>query len=132
MGLFDSIKKGNEKPKRKPPSAVKKDAGPERKDVDVIPLEEDVITKEVIKPQIRYLRKIVVTSYSDLERISEELQEGNIILVDLTPLEVKPEILEKVAEQLKGMVNALDGQAAKVCKQEIKLILVPSDIRIAK
>ncbi|WP_297519284.1 cell division protein SepF [Thermococcus sp.] len=132
MGLFDSIKKGDEKPKRKPPSAVKKGVSPERKDVDVMPLEEDIITKEVIKPQIRYLKKIVVTSYSDLERISDELQEGNIVLVDLTPLEVKPEILEKVAEQLKGMVNALDGQAAKICKQEIKLILVPADIRIAK
>ena len=132
MGLFDSLKKKNEKPKKKPAAAVKKSVAAPRHDIDVIPLEEDVLAKEIIKPQIRYLRKIVVTSYADLERISEELQNGNIVLVDLTPLEVKPEVLEKVAEQLKGMVNALGGQAAKICKHEIKLILVPEDIRIAK
>ena len=132
MGLFDSLKKKDEKPKKKPPAAVKKSVAAPRHDIDVIPLEEDVLAKEIVKPQIRYLRKIVVTSYADLERISEELQNGNIVLVDLTPLEVKPEVLEKVAEQLKGMVNALGGQAAKICKHEIKLILVPSDIRIAK
>jgi len=134
MGLFDSIKKKDEKPRpaRKPPESVKKEVSAPRRDIDVVPLEEDVLAKEIVKPQIRYLKKVVVTSYADLERISEELQEGNIVLVDLGPLEVKPEILEKVAEQLKGMVNALGGQAAKVCKHEIKLILVPSDIKIAK
>ncbi|AEK72920.1 DUF552 domain-containing protein [Thermococcus indicus] len=134
MGLFDSLKKKDEKPKpkKRPPAAVKKSVAAPRHDIDVVPLEEDVIAKEIVKPQIRYLKKIVVTSYADLERISEELQNGNIVLVDLTPLEVKPEVLEKVAEQLKGMVGALGGQAAKICKHEIKLILVPSDIKIAK
>ena len=134
MGLFDSLKKKDTKsrPVRKPPAAVKKEVSASRHDIDVVPLEEDVIAKEIVKPQIRYLKKIVVTSYADLERISEELQNGNVVLVDLTPLEVKPEVLEKVAEQLKGMVNALGGQAAKICKHEIKLILVPSDIRIVK
>ncbi|NJE05901.1 DUF552 domain-containing protein [Thermococcus sp. M36] len=131
MGLFDSLKKKSEKPRRKPPAVIKKDVAP-RHDIDVVPLEEDVLAKEIVKPQIRYLKKIVVTSYADLERISEELQNGNILLVDLTPLEVKPDVLEKVAEQIKGIVSALDGQAAKICKHEIKLILVPSDIRIAK
>ncbi len=134
MGLFDSIKKKDEKPRpvRKPPASVKKEVSSPRHDIDVVPLEEDVLAKEIVKPQIRYLKKVVVTSYSDLERISEELQGGNIVLVDLGPLEVKPEVLEKVAEQIKGMVSALGGQAAKVCKHEIKLILVPSDIKIAK
>jgi SepF-like predicted cell division protein (DUF552 family) len=134
MGLFDSLKKKDvkSKPARKPPASIKKEVSAPRSDIDVVPLEEDVLAKEIVKPQLRYLRKIVVTSYADLERISEELQSGNIVLVDLTPLEVKPEVLEKVAEQLKGMVSALDGQAAKICKHEVKLILVPSDIRISK
>ncbi|ASI98256.1 cell division protein SepF [Thermococcus celer] len=131
MGLFDSIKKREERARKKPPAVVKKEVAP-RRDIDVVPLEEDVLAKEIVKPQIRYLKKIVVTSYADLERISEELQNGNVVLVDLTPLEAKPEVLEKVAEQVKGMVGALGGQAAKICKHEIKLILVPSDIRIAK
>lgn len=131
MGLFDSLKKKEKNPKMKPPASIKKDVAP-RNDIDVVPIEEDVLAKELIKPQVRYLKKITVTSYSDLERISSELQEGNIVLVDLTPLEKRPDVLEKVAEQIKGMVSALGGQAAKICKAEIKLILVPEDIKIAK
>jgi len=131
MGLFDSLKKKETAPKKKVPASVKKEVAP-RRDIDVVPLEEDVIAVELVKPQIRYVKKIVVTSYSDLERISEELQEGNVVLVDLTPLESRPDLIEKVAEQLKGMVNALGGQAAKICKHEIKLLLVPADIKIAK
>lgn len=132
MGLFDSLKKKDENIKRKPPTAIKKEVATPRHDIDVVPLEEDVLAKELVKPRVRYLKKIVVTSYADLEKISEELQNGNIVLVDLTPLEVKQEVLEKVAEQIKGMVSALGGQAAKICKHEIKLILTPADIKIAK
>ena len=135
MGLFDSLRKKEERPKRKPPlikKEEKKEAPAPRGEVEVIPIEEDVLAKEIIKPQVRYVKKITVTSYSDLERISTELQEGNIILVDLTPLEKRPDVLEKVAEQIKGMVSALGGQAAKICKHEIKLIVLPEDIKIAK
>ena len=131
MGLFDSLKKKENKPKMKPPASVKKEVAT-RHDIDVVPIEEDVLAKELVKPQLRYLKKITVTSYSDLERISSELQEGNIVIVDLTPLEKRPDVLEKVAEQIKGMVNAFGGQAAKICKTEVKLILLPEDIKIAK
>lgn len=141
MGLFDSIiKKEKEKPKKPPAPSVKeavkgKEPREEKvqpRDVDVIPLEEDVLAREIVKPQLRYIKKIVVTSYSDLERISEELQEGNLVLVDLSPLEIKPDILEKVVEQIKGMTAALGGQVAKVCKAEIRLLLTPEDIKLAK
>lgn len=137
MGLFDGIlKKGEKKPKKKTEAVketvTKKEEKPLPRDVEVIPLEEDVLAREIVKPQVKYVRKIVVTSYSDLERISEELQNGNLVLVDLSPLEIKPEILEKVVEQIKGMTTALGGQVVKVCKTEIRLLLTPEDIKIAK
>ncbi|AHF79584.1 cell division protein SepF [Thermococcus paralvinellae] len=130
MGLFDKIIK-KEEPKRNPLNPIRKDVeGGSIADIDVIPLEEDELAKELVKPEIRYIKKIVVTSYTDLERISEEIQEGNIVIADLTPLESKPEVLEKVAEQIKGMVHALGGDAAKISKYEIKLIVTPPDIKI--
>jgi SepF-like predicted cell division protein (DUF552 family) len=139
MGLFDSLlKKEKDKPKKTvplkevAPPAKKEEKPPAPRDVEVIPLEEDVLAREIVKPQVRYIKKIVVTSYSDLEKISEELQNGNLVLVDLSPLEVKPDILEKVAEQIKGMTTALGGQLAKVCKNEIKLLLAPEDIKFLK
>jgi SepF-like predicted cell division protein (DUF552 family) len=141
MGLFDSIikkKPAEEKPKKSvpvkevvPPKEDKTQAQAPR-DVDVIPLEEDVLAREIVKPQVRYVKKVIVTSYSDLETISTELQNGNLVLVDLSPLEVKPDILEKVAEQIKGMSAALGGHVAKVCKNEIRLLLTPEDIKLAK
>lgn len=130
MGLFDKIIK-KEEPKGKPLKSIGREIeGTLRTDIDVIPLEEDELAKELVKPEIRYIKKIVVTSYTDLERISEEIQEGNIVIVDLTPLESKPEILEKVAEQIKGMIQALGGDLAKISKYEIKLIVTPPDIKI--
>ncbi|MBO8174788.1 MAG: cell division protein SepF [Thermococcus sp.] len=132
MGLFDKIIK-KEEPKRKPLKSIRKEVeGTPRVDIDVIPLEEDELAKELIKPEIRYIKKIVVTSYTDLEKISEEIQEGNIVIVDLTPLESKTDVLEKVAEQIKGMVHALGGDVAKISKYEIKLIVTPPDIKIYK
>jgi len=131
MGLFDSLKRKDSGSKKRSPSSIKKEVT-QRNDVDVVPIEEDILAKELVRPQLRYLKKITVTSYSDLEKISTELQEGNIVLVDLTPLEKRPDVLEKVAEQIKGMVGALGGQAAKICKLEVKLILLPEDIKIAK
>jgi len=134
MGLFDGVFKKEEKPKPKSKQRAIKEKveGSVPSDVDVIPLEEDVIAKEIVRPQIRYVKKIIIMNYSDLERVSEELQQGNLVLVDLSSLESKPEILEKIVEQIKGMVSALGGTAAKICKKEIKLLLTPSDVKIAK
>ncbi|NPA47126.1 MAG: cell division protein SepF [Thermococci archaeon] len=136
MGLFDGVFKKEEKQKPKPKQRKaqvrEKVEGSVPSDVDVIPLEEDVIAKEIVRPQIRYVKKIIVMNYSDLERVSEELQQGNLVLVDLSALESRPEILEKIVEQIKGMVSAVGGTAAKICKKEIKLLLTPSDVKIAK
>jgi len=135
MGLFDKITKKEEPKRAKALSGLKKEVIPKKSEkvgVDVIPFEEDELAREIIKPQIRYVKKVVVTSYSDLEVISSEIQAGNIIIADLTPLEPKPEILEKVAEQIVGMVRALDGSIAKISKCETKLLITPSDIKIAK
>ncbi|AEH23843.1 cell division protein SepF [Pyrococcus yayanosii] len=130
MGLFDKLKKGEAQ--RKPVASIRKDVKGKTPDVELVPLEEDAIARELVKPQTRYIKKIVVTSYADLEKISSELQAGNIVIADLTPLESKTEILAKVAEQIKGMAQALGGDVAKISKCEIKLIITPSDIKISR
>lgn len=128
MGIFDKIIK-KEETKKELGTGRKRDV---RHEVDVVPLEEDVIAKTIVEPEIRYVKKIVVTSYSDLEKISEEIQAGNIIIADLTPLESKPEVLAKVVEQIKGITQALGGETAKIAKHEIKILITPSDIKIYK
>ncbi len=128
MGLFDKLIK-KEEPKKELGTGRKRDV---KHEVEVIPLEEDLIAKTITEPEFRYIKKIVVTSYSDLEKISEEVQAGNIIIADLTPLESKPEVLAKVVEQIKGITQALGGETAKIAKHEIKILITPSDIKIYK
>lgn len=128
MGLFDKLIK-KEEPKKELGAGRKMGA---KREVEVIPLEEDLIAKTITEPEFRYIKKIVVTSYSDLEKISEEVQAGNIIIADLTPLESKPEVLAKVVEQIKGITQALGGETAKIAKHEIKILITPSDIKIYK
>ncbi len=133
MGLFDGVFKKEEKNRHKREVKVKEkveESAPS--DVEVIPLEEDVIAKEIVRPKVIYVKKIIIMNYSDLERVSEELQQGNLVLVDLSSLESKPEILAKIVEQIKGMVSAIGGSAAKICRKEIKLLLTPADVKIAK
>ncbi|MCD6140001.1 MAG: cell division protein SepF [Thermococcus sp.] len=126
MGLFDKLTK-KEEPKKELGAGRKRDI---KREVDVIPMEEDLLAKTITEPEVRYIKKIVVTSYSDLEKISEEVQAGNIIIADLTPLESKPEVLAKVVEQIKGITQALGGETAKIAKHEIKILITPSDIKI--
>ncbi|ACS90531.1 MULTISPECIES: cell division protein SepF [Thermococcus] len=128
MGLFDKLTK-KEEPKKELGAGRKKDF---KREVEVIPMEEDLLAKTITEPEVRYIKKIVVTSYSDLEKISEEVQAGNIIIADLTPLESKPEVLAKVVEQIKGITQALGGETAKIAKHEIKILITPPDIKIYK
>ncbi|HHI00412.1 MAG: cell division protein SepF [Thermotogae bacterium] len=131
MGLFDKIIKKEETKETKKELGTRKKRDV-RREIDVVPLEEDVIAKTIVEPEIRYVKKVVVTSYTDLEKISEEIQAGNIIIADLTPLESKPEVLAKVVEQIKGITQALGGETAKIAKHEIKILITPSDIKIYK
>ncbi|MCD6189567.1 MAG: cell division protein SepF [Thermococcus sp.] len=131
MGLFDKIIKKEETKETKKELGTRKKRDV-RREIDVVPLEEDVIAKTIVEPEIRYVKKVVVTSYTDLEKISEEIQAGNIIIADLTPLESKPEVLAKVVEQIKGITKALGGETAKIAKHEIKILITPSDIKIYK
>ena len=62
MGLFDKIIK-KEETKKELGTGKKRDI---RHDIDVVPLEEDLIAKTIVEPEIRYIKKIVVTSYTCL------------------------------------------------------------------
>jgi len=76
MGLFDKIIKKEETKETKKELGTRKKRDV-RREIDVVPLEEDVIAKTIVEPEIRYVKKVVVTSYTDLEKISEEIQAGN-------------------------------------------------------
>ncbi|AFK23279.1 cell division protein SepF [Pyrococcus sp. ST04] len=134
MGLFDVLKK-TESQKKKPKLPVSvKDKVVETKsaDVDLVPVEEDTIVKEIIKPKVIYVKKIVVSTYNDLKRVSEEVSAGNIVVVDLSPLESKQEILAKVAEQLQMSANTFGWGIASLCRETPKILITPPDIKIMK
>ncbi|WP_048146535.1 cell division protein SepF [Pyrococcus abyssi] len=133
MGLFDKLKKGE--PQKKMPSILKdkvKQVEKSPEEVELVPVEEDTLAREILKPKVTYIKKISISTYADLKNVSEEISAGNIVIADLTPLEPKPDLLSKVAEQLRMTAETFGWDIAKLCKNESKVIITPPNIKIFK
>jgi len=130
VGLFDKLKKAEVQ--KKVPSSLKSRIKEEPSEVELVPVEEEVLAKELVKPKVVYIKKIVISTHADLKRVSDELKSGNIVIVELTPLEQKPELLKKIAEQLMTTASIIGGDYAKICGSPLKVILTPPEIKIAK
>jgi len=128
VGLFDKLKKSDTQRKALP--SLKEKVKEEPSEVELVPVEEDKLVKEIIKPKVTYIKKVSISTYADLKNVSEEISAGNIVIADLTPLESKPELLTKVAEQLRMTAETFGWDIAKLCKNESKVIITPPNIRI--
>lgn len=118
MGLFDKLKKSDTQRKALP--SLKEKVKEEPSEVELVPVEEDKLVKEIIKPKVTYIKKVSISTYADLKNVSEEISAGNIVIADLTPLESKPELLTKVAEQLRMTAETFGWDIAKLCKMNQK------------
>ncbi|ASJ16183.1 hypothetical protein A3L04_03360 [Thermococcus chitonophagus] len=132
MGLFDKLKKPDVQKKTKPITSIKGKVTEEKSEVELVPVEEDKIVKEIIKPKVIYVKRVKISTYNDLKIVSDEVSAGNIVIVDLSPLISKPEILSKVAEQVKMSATTFGWDIAMVCKDPPKILVTPQDIKIAR
>ncbi|WP_331711191.1 cell division protein SepF [Thermococcus chitonophagus] len=132
VGLFDKLKKPDVQKKTKPITSIKGKVTEEKSEVELVPVEEDKIVKEIIKPKVIYVKRVKISTYNDLKIVSDEVSAGNIVIVDLSPLISKPEILSKVAEQVKMSATTFGWDIAMVCKDPPKILVTPQDIKIAR
>ena len=101
-------------------------------DVEFMEFNEDLMTEESFtRYQQVLVQPIKLSSGEDLDMISEQLKEGNILLVNLSPLQSEdPEIARGIIDQLKGVCTGLSGDMAAVSEDIV--LVVPSFVKIVK
>lgn len=99
------------------------------RDVDAVKYEEDILSEEFLEYGITYVKPIKLRGLSDVQKINQELNEGNIVLGDITPLLNKdPQELKRAIDQLKGICRGIGGDIIGI--GESKILVTPTNIRI--
>ena len=99
------------------------------KDVEAVKYEEDVLSEEFLEYGITYVKPVKLRSLADVQRINQELNEGNIVLGDITPLLNRdPQELKRAIDQLKGICRGIGGDIIGI--GESKILVTPTNIRV--
>ncbi|NPA38785.1 MAG: cell division protein SepF [Candidatus Nanohaloarchaeota archaeon] len=78
-----------------------------------------------------FVRIITLNDFSDVERVQNELRNGNIVWLRIRPLKEKDMIeLKRAIDRLKKTVMSLEGDIAGV--DEDYIILTPEGVRISR
>ncbi len=99
------------------------------KDVDAVMYDEDILSEEFLEYGVTYVKPIKLRSLADVQKINQELNEGNIVLGDITPLLNRdPQELKRAIDQLKGICRGIGGDIIGI--GESKILVTPTNIRI--
>jgi len=99
------------------------------RDVDAVKYEEDILSEEFLEYGVTYVKPIKLRSLADVQRVNQELNEGNIVLGDITPLLNRdPQELKRAIDQLKGICRGIGGDIIGI--GESKILVTPTNIRI--
>ncbi len=99
---------------------------------------EEVPTMEITEtPRARGLGEIEpiqvksmeLQSIVDVQDVANELQDGNIVILDITPMmDEDPAELKRAVDQLKGITQGIGGDVGRL--SESKIIATPKFVRI--
>jgi SepF-like predicted cell division protein (DUF552 family) len=81
-------------------------------------------------PAKMYIKKKELRNDGDVELIAKELQQGNIMIIDITPLANQPNRLKVMIEKIKQIIGKLNGDLAALTDKVI--IATPTAIKIVK
>lgn len=78
-----------------------------------------------------YVKAVPLRSLSDLESMREELESGNILIVNITPLATRDvEELREAVRRVVSMIGEIGGDIARLGEE--RLVLTPRGVRIWK
>lgn len=77
-----------------------------------------------------YVKPIALEQDSDLELVKDELGQGNIVLLNITPLSRSPAKLKQMIESIKQHITTINGDIARL--DEEKVLITPSRVKIVK
>ena len=82
------------------------------------------------EPADHYVKPVSLMQQTDVELIKKELGEGNIVLMNIVEMAKRPNTLKSSVDDLKGYVEKIDGDIARIDNE--KILLTPGKIKIIK
>jgi hypothetical protein len=82
------------------------------------------------EPADFYIKPVALQSDADVALIESELQRKNIILLNISEMEKRPQTLKGIVDTLKTYVTKINGDIARLDDQ--KILLTPTKVKIIK
>ncbi|MCL5429927.1 MAG: cell division protein SepF [Candidatus Marsarchaeota archaeon] len=82
------------------------------------------------EPADFYIKPVSLQQESDVQLIQNELQRRNIILLNITEMQKRPNTLKGVIDSLKSFVDKTNGDIARIDND--KILLTPAKVKIIK
>jgi len=101
------------------------------RDVSQVQYEEDMLSNEKFFDYgITYIKTIKLRGLADVQKISHELNDGNIVVADISMLSDRdPTELKRTIDQIKGICRGIGGDVAGI-GDTMHVIITPSNIKI--
>ncbi|HEC89828.1 MAG: hypothetical protein DRN12_00800 [Thermoplasmata archaeon] len=93
-----------------------------------IDLEKYIETNKTIPPAKMYVRVGEIHRYEDLRQFSDYVYGGNLLLLDFSPIADEEVILKRITEDLKKMVEEINGDIAGIGNN--MMIVSPANVKI--
>ncbi len=82
------------------------------------------------EPADFYIKPFALREEADLQAVEDELQKKNIILLNISELEKRPNTQKALIDSLKEYIGKINGDIARI--DESKLLLTPAKVKIIK
>jgi len=77
-----------------------------------------------------YVKPIALQGDGDIAVVKHELEQKNIILLNISPIIKNQNLLKSSIASLKGYVDGINGDMARI--DENKILLTPTNVKIVK
>lgn len=98
-------------------------------EVPVMEVSESVGARRVGEIEPIYIKSVDLNSIVDVQEATDELQDGNVLILNISPLmEEDPAELKRAIDQLRGISEGMGGDVGRL--SESKVIATPKFVRI--
>jgi Uncharacterized conserved protein len=77
-----------------------------------------------------YVKPVTITSERDIELIEQEISKKNIILLDISELNKRPNTRNTIIGNLKTFVEKINGDIGQI--NENRVLITPTKVKIIK
>jgi hypothetical protein len=82
------------------------------------------------EPADMYVKPVTITSERDIELIEQEITKKNIILLDISELNKRPNTRNTIIGNLKTFVEKINGDIGQI--NENRVLITPTKVKIIK